>query len=100
MKYRGVKIPKCNGRPQLWARGEFMANGNHSTIRIIYQNGTVHWNCYSTSLDCLGDLNYIEFWDSNACTTRDNQLDAIKASIDHDLSKEDIGKRPWFLGYL
>lgn len=90
MKYKGVKIPKCNGRPQLWSRGI----QKNESLRIIYPNGRIEY------CDTPG------FWYRfNGCTSRNTQERAIKAAIDYDdfwhKSFEDTPDMiPFFIGYL
>ena len=99
MEYKGVKIPKLNGRPQLWMRGAY-AGG----LRIVYPNGNVEY--------CIEEKQKTAFFEDYACTFRFNQMDAIKASIDYDKGhKYDVFSTqtdtyaekhgvPEFLGYL
>lgn len=93
MKYKGVKLPKCNGRPQLWARGYGAVAGTHTTLRIIYPNGKVEFNQRS-----LGGFLRSKYWKGGkGCTSSDTQLQALKNTIKYDLHS---GEAPWFLGYL
>lgn len=104
MTYKGVKIPKCNGRPQLWARAhspiinyvepylEFLllADGaySHTSLRIIYPSGNVSYHSVFNTHE--------EDWCPYGCTSADTQLKAIKNTIDYDA----FNGKPWFLGYL
>lgn len=100
--YRGVKIPKLNGRPQLWAR---MGLDHNEGIRIIYPDGSVAWDKGCGSFP-ISNFEYVE--DSGygtsrmyACTSDSTQLKAIKNSIDWDTEAgEAKGRKPVFLGYL
>lgn len=94
--YNGVKIPRINGRPQLWARNGLDENEG---IRIIYPNGKVEWmarelfiNSDEESRPYSNEINYQLV---RACTSSDTQLQAIKNSIIYDGFYE-----PVFLGYL
>ena len=78
--YKGVKLPACDGRPQLWTRADFYG------LRVVYPSGRVDY----ASIFCE-DFGY-------ACTSRATQLEAQKAVIDY--CKQYGYKRPKFLGYL
>lgn len=87
MRYMGVKIPKCNGHPQLWSREEM--NG----LRIIYPDGKVEYTF--SAFDC----NYYNTWNLvNGCTSSFSQLSAIRECIDYEYTCFDC--LPEFLGYL
>ena len=73
-RYKGVVIPRCNGYAQLWARGSCLGG-----LRIIYPDGDVLW-ITDRDLANFGELDEV----ATSCTSRDTQLDAIKATIDHD----------------
>lgn len=85
MTYKGVKIPKCNGRPQLWLRG--WSDEGNPTIRIIYPSGYVE---YETRYAFDGEMR-------RGCTSRRTQLAALRACIKYDF---DAPNKPEFLGYL
>lgn len=78
--YKGVKIPKNNGRPQLWYRGDTLGG-----LRIIYPNGEVEF--------VFGSFTYFAY----GCTSRANIDNAVLACISY--SKKH-GSKPQFLGYL
>lgn len=85
MKYcKGIEIPKCNDRPQLWSRCNF------SELRIIMPDGRVEW---STKL-----LSTNDYWAYHGCTNRSTQIDAIRAIIYYDTMRG--FNAPQFLGYL
>ncbi len=102
MKYQGIKIPKCNGRPQLWSRGI----QEHESLRIIMPDGRVDWEAWvgqnETFLDYANTT--LDNWakkgplsDMYACTAALTQLQAIKNCIDFDMKS---GVNGLFLGYL
>jgi hypothetical protein len=98
MMYRGVKIPRCNGRPQLWLRG----SDDHQSIRIIYPSGLVEYcisHPYTMSPDEEEQDTLNDFNNRGACTSRRSQLAAVKAAIRYDRC---LGPRlrPIFCGYL
>lgn len=96
MKYQGVKIPKPNGRPQLWTRASFHTDCfNHTSLRIIYPDGHVAWHSIGSSYSADPSR-----WDSKGCTSESTQLKAIKRCIDYDSDNGKSHRRPWFLGYL
>lgn len=104
--YFGVKIPKCNGKPQLWCRS---AGG----LRIIMPDGQVDW-CMEEFAEKWGDYPvYLRKDLKNgytpdgrymyACTVGESQLDAIKNSIRYDqrvFSKYGFLDVTEFLGYI
>ena len=93
--YLGVKIPKNNGRPQLWLRGVKSENGNHTTIRIIYPNGKVEYTSQSHP-----GLTTFFYELTPGCTSRKDYLAAVKATIKFDLSYNRDSEPPIFLGYI
>lgn len=93
MTYRGIKIPKCNDRPQLWLRGP----ADHSSIRIIFPDGRVSWCPPYAGPRFFKDWLKHEGSDP-ACTESESQIQTIKNSIDYDLNPFDIA--PIFCGYL
>lgn len=86
-KYLGVKIPRCNGRPQIWSRHDFRG------IRIIYHEGYVHWSYYG-----FCDAEITTDRKLPACTNASTQQQAIINCINHDILK--LLSPPQFLGYL
>jgi len=99
--YLGVKIPRCNGRPQLWTRGY----QNHESLRIIMPDGRVDWESWCGNLDLKVGADLLETWCNVkpdapymfACTEGDTQLEAIKNCIRFDNRS---GIKGLFLGYL
>lgn len=81
------KIPRCNGRPQLW-HSISKPHGKYDRLRIIYPNGRVMF--------CFDNV----FWPGNfllGCTSRKTQKAAILACVEYSKHfKEDV----IFLGYL
>jgi hypothetical protein len=89
--YKGVKIPKNTGRPQLWLRGTTRLGEAHNTVRVVYPNGLVEY-CYA--VDPYMSLENYFF--KRGCTTRETFEEAIKATIDYD----EYTDKPIFVGYL
>lgn len=84
-----MKLPKCNGQPQLWSRADF------GGLRIIYPNGKVEWwnNNYPSILFIM------DTWiEDLACTEASTQEMAVLKCRLYDES-EDYDP-PEFLGYL
>lgn len=75
-----MKLPKCNGRPQLWSRRDFRG------IRILYPDGRVSWSWDEGA------------WENTGCTSRKTQKGAQKAIFKHE--KIHRFDPPEFLGYL
>lgn len=115
MIYKGVKLPKCNGRPQLWTRGI----SDHQTLRIIMPDGGVDWTGHSVHdleawgaypsypkseflyQDKLGNWINALGLSQYACTSASTQLRAIKNCIDYDTKRGLYpSDTPEFLGYL
>ncbi len=95
--YRGVKLPKCNGRPQVWLRGIGLLNiyEQHSSLRIIYPSGRVQFENRLPN-EVYAGKNIFQ----HGCTSCDNQESAIVACIDYDLDPSFCGTRPIFVGYI
>ena len=90
--YRGVKIPKNNGRPQLWTRGI----SNHTSLRIVYPSGKVEYCSLVIPYQPLCDYMF-----TRGCTSRNSLSSAIKAFIDWDTAYGRFKQSsPLFLGYL
>jgi hypothetical protein len=92
-----MKLPKCNGRPQLWTRC------GYEGIRIIWPNGKVSWtSIYDGEFIKTGTM--IE----NGCTTGLSQEEAILNCIFYEtthwyqdpVSDTAVKAPPKFLGYL
>lgn len=94
-EYKGVKIPKCNGRPQLWIQS-WGFELNMQRIRIIMPGGIVLYDDNNLGIDYQHSSSTKLI---KGCTSRRNQLSAIKAIIDYFGQATDSGK-PEFLGYL
>lgn len=88
MKTKKQKLPKCNGRPQLWSRRDFKC------LRIIMPDGEVLW----TPIELPGFYDEGEF-NGRGCTGDKTQEKAVKNIINYDIKV--LGcSRPEFLGYL
>lgn len=88
------KLPRCNGRPQLW-----LSIGDGETIdrlRIVYPNGKVEFS-YDDGRGYAGKAAgvYLDF--GYSCTSRKSQDDAVKAIMFYCA---DIDETMEFLGYL
>jgi hypothetical protein len=94
--YLGVKIPKLNGRPQLWMRATKCSSyGKYETLRIIYPNGQVDY-CFKYTDNQEGIAKTILEWTDHGCTSKATQFDAIVSSIQYDK----WSGKPIFIGYL
>lgn len=104
---RILKLPKCNGQPQLWSRLD------HFGIRILWPDGRVTWWDGESKRVPIAIVNYEVKWgdttigkfynetDHGACTADKlyhSQLMAI-ANI-HKFDDDEGCKAPEFLGYL
>lgn len=93
-EYKGVKIPKCNGRPQLWIQS-WGFKLNTQRIRIIMPSGRVLYDDNNLGIDYRNSSPKL----IKGCTSRRNQLSAIKAMINYFGQGSD-SRNPEFLGYL
>jgi hypothetical protein len=84
-KRRTPKLPKFNGRPQVW-----LSEGDR--LRVVQSNGDVRYG-YIEVED--GRFHYV---DEVGCTSRDTQRRAVKAILKY--AKEYSLPRPKFVGYL
>ena len=82
-----MKLPKCNGRPQLWHW--VSDDGRVDRLRIIYPNGKVSFT-YFTHQPGVPD------WHDNGCTSRSTQRAAVKAAHAYLSGSGELV----FLGYL
>lgn len=81
-------LPKCNGRPQLWAYIDDLAMFDR--LRIVYPDGKVQY----ASTRAAGPWDN-EIWYGPGCTSADTQEKAVKKCIRY------FGDHPsYFLGYL
>lgn len=84
--YKGVKIPKCNGRVQVWQSDDWYG----IRIRFVYPDGRVEWQTFVPNLYC-GD------W-MPGCTSATSQREAITKLVDY--CKYNGMNDLHFVGYL
>lgn len=82
-----MKLPKCNGRPQLW-HSVFSARPC-DRLRIIYPSGLVKYAFWNSH------LGYKDF--KTGCTSRRTQIKAVQAAQQYS---SHCGEDFVFLGYL
>ena len=73
------KLPKCNGRPQLWSRDNF------TSLRILYPDGRLEF--YSNITNC---------WLEG--TQESSLADAQKVMFEREA--DSLNEEPEFIGYL